>query len=380
MNSKLKNSANYIEHEKIVLDKINENDIDIELILNFVKLNWIKLLIALILGGGIGFGLWKYYDVYSLQISFNQSNFDGKNNRNLTLEKLSPILSSLASKNSPTDSGNSNLSTQASQEWWSRNLTLNFEQVDSGSNKVNRLSGFTLRFRDSSATNAMQKIFLAEKLIKEGGALLELAYLLESLSSNKSGVKDVQLLKLQLLIQIEKLERKIKAIEDLQKKGYGSGQNSYIFADNISEYNEKYLPYSVQLNSAALDLYAQKQQLSMIEASYIKGGVLNGSIKEWLKQIISNGDGNLDSIKRVLSEVNAQIVRSKKLSAIELEDLYEMANRLRAIESKYSSMDATYSINHGEYLTLLKLIVCGSILGVLLEVMGLLFFSRWRKN
>ena len=380
MNSKLKNSANYIEHEKIVLDKINENDIDIELILNFVKLNWIKLLIALILGGGIGFGLWKYYDVYSLQISFNQSNFDRKNNRNLTLEKLSPILSSLASKNSPTDSGNSNLSTQASQEWWSRNLTLNFEQVDSGSNKVNRLSGFTLRFRDSSATNAMQKIFLAEKLIKEGGALLELAYLLESLSSNKSGVKDVQLLKLQLLIQIEKLERKIKAIEDLQKKGYGSGQNSYIFADNISEYNEKYLPYSVQLNSAALDLYAQKQQLSMIEASYIKGGVLNGSIKEWLKQIISNGDGNLDSIKRVLSEVNAQIVRSKKLSAIELEDLYEMANGLRAIESKYSSMDATYSINHGEYLTLLKLIVCGSILGVLLEVMGLLFFSRWRKN
>ena len=380
MNSKLKNSANYIEHEKIVLDKINENDIDIELILNFVKLNWIKLLIALILGGGIGFGLWKYYDVYSLQISFNQSNFDRKNNRNLTLEKLSPILSSLASKNSPTDSGNSNLSTQASQEWWSRNLTLNFEQVDSGSNKVNRLSGFTLRFRDSSATNAMQKIFLAEKLIKEGGALLELAYLLESLSSNKSGVKDVQLLKLQLLIQIEKLERKINAIEDIQKKGYGSGQNSYIFADNISEYNEKYLPYSVQLNSAALDLYAQKQQLSMIEASYIKGGVLNGSIKEWLKQIISNGDGNLDSIKRVLSEVNAQIVRSKKLSAIELEDLYEMANGLRAIESKYSSMDATYSINHGEYLTLLKLIVCGSILGVLLEVMGLLFFSRWRKN
>ena len=343
--------------------EVQESEISLVDIVNFLANSWKKLAIAGVIGACFGLGGWFTLGSYSVEYillnnNSNSNSNSGSSGNSINSYALDIISWKMLQKNLP------NLAAQvidenkvpqnqgriykslADDQWWQKNVTPGFaiskadakdlasvsKDLDAASTTIINL---TLTAKESSKEGAVQEVKAAAQFLRSGGAYLQIRSLLNGYESQTlSTVADLQQKITSTQIEMGYQIERAKSLEELHKRFPGGGSISGQVVDP-KDSGAKYLPISTQIIAANNDINASKESLARLQKRLAQIALA----KSFLEQALPLQDQTFDglALDKELLAIGSQLrARLAKDDSNGQEFLDQLHAQLLAIQVRFT--------------------------------------------
>ena len=263
--------------------EVEDNEISLVEIANFLRISWKKLAIASIIGAVLGLSGWFFLGSYSAEyVLLNNNNNNNNNSYALdlvtwkTVQKSLPNLASQIEDEGKAPQGQERIfKTLSDEQWWQKNVIPSYaiskadtkdlaaisKDLDAASTTILSL---TLNANGSSKDQSIENVRAAAKFLRTGSAYLQIRNLLNSYESETiSTVADIQKRITTTEIEMGYQVQRAKALEDLHKR-FPGGANASNQVVDPKDSGAKYLPLATQIVAVNNDINASKEALQRL--------------------------------------------------------------------------------------------------------------------
>jgi hypothetical protein len=323
--------------------QVEDGEISLLDIVNFVQESWKKLAIAAIAGGILGFANWFFSSSYSAKlVLINNGGVELVALR--SLQKTLPNLANQIVDEGKVPQGQESLyRTLSNPEWGLKNIVPTFgmskaETKDLAStvgleSAGSLVSSLVITAGGASKEQALENALLAKNFFLQGASYLALRSIFNEQESQLLS-KDAGIAQKMNAIQIELgyQQERLKSLEALAKRFSGDTKVSVQVVDP-KDSGAKYLPISTQIIAANTDINSSKEALERLKNDQVQMGTL----RTWVKKISPLMDATFDGValnKQLLEQealLRASLNSSEPKSLIFVDDLRAtlIANSIR---------------------------------------------------
>jgi hypothetical protein len=258
-------------------DTLNEPEISLLDIVNFLQESWKKLVIAAIVGAVLGLSGWFFLGSY--QAEYVLVNNISNNSHPLDLvswKKIQKSLPNLAAQ--ITDEGKAPegqavlYKTLGSEQWWQKNVVPSYALSKADTKDLATVSkdldlasttilSLTIKADGPTKEKSIVNVRAAANFLRTGSAYLQLRSILNGYESETiSTVADLQNSITTTEIELGYQVQRAKALEDLYRRFPGGNNESNRVIDP-KDSGAKYLPLSTQIIAVNSDINLSKQTL-----------------------------------------------------------------------------------------------------------------------
>lgn len=270
---------------------INENEISLLDIVNFVQESWKKLVIAAIVGGALGLAGWFLLGSYQAELVLN--NNGGTDLVSLrSLQKSLPNLANQIIDESKVPQGQESLfRTLSNADWWAKNVVATYGMSKADTKDLASTAGLesagasivslTMTAGGSTRDKALDNVRTAKDFLLQGASYLALKSIFNAQES-KVISSDAEIAKKMnaAQVELEYQQERLKSLELLAKRFSGE-QKSVSQVVDPKDSGAKYMPISTQIIAANTDINATKETLERLKDARQQMTIL----KTWVTQI-----------------------------------------------------------------------------------------------
>ncbi len=271
--------------------------------------------------------------------------------------------------------------------WWAKNVIpeytysrsdikeLNLSDKQLNTTSINRL---VIRARGAGRDDAVRMARDIERYIRDGGVYIAIKGVLSQYALDSQDIyQNLQAKISKDMVELEYLNKRAEAIKSLQKT-HPENEKSVPQALLDSKDNAaKYLPLSTQLVAVKTEINAVEESLSRSRDRLEEQQVIQQFLSKSLPLLEAETSGFALSAK--LSEVEKEMRRSVDTSNLrQILALNLIAERLAGIEVSYGQLFEENSLVTARRAQKLP-IALGSVVGLLLGVMWVLFSDAYRR-
>ena len=303
-------------------------------IVNFLQSAWKKLAIAAVVGAVLGFGNWYFSGSYNAELVLkNNGATDLVGWR--SLQKFLPSLAGQMVGESKVPEGQESLyRTLSNSDWWQKNTLVAFGMSKADTKDLASTAGLeaagtsilsiTITADGSTRDKAIENARGAKNFLLQGASYLSLKSIFslqetQLITADANTTKKINDVQAELRYQQERL----KSLETLAKR-FPNEQKTISQVLDRKDVSAKYMPISIQITAASMDINASKESLERLEYDQAQMVVL----RNWVKQVspLMNGE-SYDGIaltKQLLeqeSQLRAALNFSDPRSLVFLDDL-----------------------------------------------------------
>ena len=266
----------------------NDNEISLADIINFLADSWKKLILASVIGAGLGFGGWFFLGNYHAELPL--SNNEGMSI--LSLKSLQQTLPNLATEIVEKDQAPQDqlalYKAMSSPEWWKKAIIPIFSltkadikdlgaEMEKGSNSILYLM---VDGAASSREVAIQNARNTGQFIRKGGTYLAIKAMLTSQQSDLLIAEAEINSKINAsLVELDYQQARLKNLESLAKRFPNESRASSQVIDP-KDSGAKYLPISTQIIAINTDINNNTESLTRLKDRRAQ----LGSLKRWLDE------------------------------------------------------------------------------------------------
>lgn len=383
-------------------DVESNTDAEISLldIVDFFAQSYQKLLLAAMVGLGLGFANW--YFLASFQAEWvlhnnttSSASADTPSSYALdlvswrTIQKSLPNLADQLIEEGKAPQGKTSLYRAMSDSlWWQKNVIPNFaitkadtkdfaslgKSLDSASTTILSL---TVKAAGGSRDDALDNIRSATQFLLKGGAYLQIKSLINGLESETIGTAaDIQSKITDTQIELGYLRERAKSLEQLLKRFPGSTAATQQVIDP-KESSAKYLPLSTQLIAVNTDINLANENLTRFADRLAQIALMKTFLEAALPLVAQNLDGI--TLAKALLGVEAQLRGQLKADdAKARQSLDALRSQLLSIESRFTKGLEANTAPNAQKSGMLKAAATGLLAGLILALALLLGTRAWR--
>lgn len=260
---------------------LEESEISLLDIVNFIQESWKKLAIAAAVGAALGLSSWFFLGQYQAEYVLlnNINNINNINNYSLdlvswkTIQKSLPNLAAQIEDEGKSPENQAGLyKSMASEQWWQKNVIPSYaiskadtkdlatisKDLDSASTTILSL---TVTASGATKEKSIENVRVAAKFLRTGSAYLQLRSILNSYETETiSTVADLQKRITTTEIEMGYQVQRTKALEDLHKR-FPGGNNASNQVVDPKDSGAKYLPLATQIIAVNNDINLSKEAL-----------------------------------------------------------------------------------------------------------------------
>ena len=372
-----------------VVDSGNEQEISsqdlivtlIRTLISYRKILYAGMIVGIIIAisGTLLFGKYQAQGTIS-----NLSNFDYL--MWIGLKRNLPLLAETRMK---SGKGDNSLSQVSDENWWKKNVVPTFA-VSKDDNKdafgltlkegeATKIKDIVIKTKGESKEKALENLSVATSFLQSGATYLALKELVNSYQIQlRNSQTNLEKNSLELDIEASYLEKRIVKLESLKTKfpvSAGAMNNQVV---DLKDGAAKFMPISVQLIAANQDLNVNRESKSRLNDEKQRVSILAKFLDQANPVIEKNLDGlsAIDALNQIVTQLRKDI-NSSDLNGISM--LNSIKDSLNSISVKFIE-----GISKPSYVTAtrphyLKNSAIGFALGLMLSLIGLVFYSFWNK-
>ena len=256
------------------ITELDQREISLLYIVNFLKDSWKKLAIAAIAGGILGFVNWNFLVSYQAEYVLLNDNYAFDLVSWKTLQKTLPNLAAQIEDEGKAPDGQGSLyKALENEQWWQKNVipiyalskaeTKDLAAIgkDLDLSSTTTILGLTIRADGSSKEKSIENVRAAAKFLRTGSAYLQLRNILNSYETETtSTVADLQNRITTTEIEMGYQVQRSKSLEELYKR-FPGGNNSSNQVFDPKDSSAKYLPIATQIIAVDADINLSKETL-----------------------------------------------------------------------------------------------------------------------
>ena len=326
-----------------------QGEISLYDIVEFFQESWRHFLVAGIVGAVLGFGGWTFLGSYKAElILLNNTNTYGLDLVSWrTLQKSLPYLANQIMDDEKLSSQvRSAYSDMSEVKWWVKNVIPTYaiskadvkdlagisKDLDAASTTILSLNIYS---EDVSEKSSIDNVRLAAKLIKTGGAYLQIKSLLSGYEGDVIGsAADIQNQITKTEIEHAFLKERLKSLDDLYKRFPGNTGTTQQVVDP-KDSGAKYLPLNTQIIAVNNDINQNKELFTRLNDRLNQITLIKTFLIEALPLAESELDGILLSKSLLLIEDKIR----KDLSVSDVKSrqmLDQLRSQLLKIEARFT--------------------------------------------
>lgn len=319
---------------------INNSEISILEIVNFLQNSWKKLFIAALIGAALGLGGWFVLGKYTAEyVLLNNNNNNNSYALDLVswkmLQKSLPNLADQIIEENKVPEGQALLYKELSNDqWWQKNVIPSYaiskadtkdlagisKDLDAASTTI---LNFTVTSSGASRERAIENVREAAKFLRSGSAYLQLRSLLSGYETQTiSTVADLQQKITGTQVEMGYQQERIRQLEDLHKRFPGNNTPAQQVVD-AKDTSAKYLSLQTQIIAANNDLNGSKESLQRLQRRLDQIALANIFLEQALPLRDQTFDGlTLDKqLLEIESNVRAKLAKDDSNGTQFLNDL-----------------------------------------------------------
>jgi hypothetical protein len=330
---------------------LDEPEISLLDIVNFLQVSWKKLAAASMVGAVLGLGGWFFLGNYSAEyVLLNNNNNNSYALDLVSWKMLQKSLPSLADQiideNKVPENQVSLYKSMSNDQWWQKNAVPSYalskadtkdlagisKDLDAASTTILSL---TLVANGSSKEQALDNVRAVAKLLRSGGAYLQIRSLLNGYESQTiSTAAELQQKIANTQIEMGYQEERARQLEQLHKRFPGNSSAAQQVVD-AKDSSAKYLPIQTQIIAANNDINASKETISRLQKRLDQIAL----IKTFLDQALPLQDQNFDGLilDKQLLEIESNLrTKLDKSDGNGAEFLNELHAQLLSIQVRFT--------------------------------------------
>ena len=308
-------------------EQIDQSEIYLLDIVNFVQESWKKLAIASMVGAVLGFTGWSILGVYQAEyilLNNNSNNANIMTNTTPTTPTPTPTTNSYAldlvswkmlqkslpnlaaqivEENKVPQDQASLYKAMSNEQWWQKNVLPSYALSKADAKDLAGISkdldaasttilNFTLTASGSSKEESIANVRASAKFLRSGSAYLQIRSMLNGYESlTVSTVADLQQKLTSTQIEMGYQQERAKSLEELHKRFPGSTIISGQVVDT-KDSAAKYLPLATQIVGANNDINSSKESLARLQKRLEQIGL----IKAFIEQAVPLRDQTFDGL------------------------------------------------------------------------------------
>ena len=272
--------AHSLKGDSFVSGSLDDSEISLLYIVNFLIKSWKKLAIAGLAGAVLGLSSWFFLGSYQAEYVLLNNNNNNSYALDLVswkmLQKSLPNLAAqIAEENKAPQDQASLYRAMSNEQWWQKNVHPSYalskadtkdlagisKDLDAASTTILNL---TLTAAGSSKAQSIENVRFASKFLRSGSAYLQLRSLLNGYESQTiSTVADIQQKITGTQIEMGYQQERVKSLEELHKRFPGGANVSGQVVDP-KDSGAKYLPLATQIIAVNNDINQSKENLARL--------------------------------------------------------------------------------------------------------------------
>lgn len=334
-----------------------ESEISLFDIVTFIQESWIKLIIAAVVGGILGFANWNFLGSYQAEyVLLNNANISSNTNTSSyaldlvswkTIQKSLPNLAAQIEDEGKAPEGQARLyRVLANDQWWQKNVVPNYaiskadtkdlaaisKDLDTASTTILSL---TLKSDGSTTERAVENVRAVAKFLRTGSAYLQIRNILNSYESETiSMVADLQKRITSTEIEMGYQVQRAKSLEELYKRfpGGASGGNQVV---DPKDSGAKYLPLATQIIAANNDINQFKETLQRYKDRLAQIALMKTFVDQAIPLAEQTYDGLI--LDEQLLEVEASMrAKLAKEDIMQQEALDQLRGQLLVVKARFT--------------------------------------------
>jgi hypothetical protein len=336
-----------------LLMQVDESEISLSDIVEFIQESWKQLLAAGIVGAVLGFGSWSFLGTYKAELILLNNTNTNINAYGLdlvtwrTLQKSLPnLVSQLLVDEKQSSDAKAMYRQMGNAQWWSKNIIPTYaiskadakdlagisKELDGASTTILSL---TLYADSASKASALEDVRLAARFVKSGGAYLQIKSMLNAYEGDAIGtVADIQNQITTAEIEQTYLKDRVKSLDELHKRFPGNaGANQQVVDPKDS--GAKYLPLTTQIIAVNNDINQNKERLIRLNDRLNQIELM----KQFLVEALPLAEKDFDGISLSKSLLGIEDKLRKGLPAADVKNrqaLDQLRSQLLAIEARFT--------------------------------------------
>jgi hypothetical protein len=335
--------AHSLKGDSFVSGSLDDSEISLLDIVNFLRSAWKKLAIAAIVGAVLGIGSWYILGSYKAELVLNNNGGTDLVGWR-ALQKVMPNLASQIIDESKVPEGQESLyRTLSSPEWWQKNALASYAMTKADTKDLSSTVGLesagvlivsiNLTAAGSSRALAIENVRGAKNFLLQGASYLAIKSMLSAQESqliNSDAEISHKLNSTQ--VELGYQEMRLKSLESLAKR-FPNEQKSAGQVVDPKDSGAKYLPMSTQIIAANADINASKESLERLKDDQ---GQMK-TLRAWVEQVTPLMSSTYDGIALThqLLEQEAEIRKTidpndyKALALVDIIRSNLLANNVR---------------------------------------------------
>jgi hypothetical protein len=335
--------AHSLKGDSFVSGSLDDSEISLLDIVNFLRSAWKKLAIAAIVGAVLGIGSWYILGSYKAELVLNNNGGTDLVGWR-ALQKVMPNLASQIIDESKVPEGQESLyRTLSSPEWWQKNALASYAMTKADTKDLSSTVGLesagvlivsiNLTAAGSSRALAIENVRGAKNFLLQGASYLAIKSMLSAQESQLIN-SDAEISHKINSTQVELgyQEMRLKSLESLAKR-FPNEQKSAGQVVDPKDSGAKYLPMSTQIIAANADINASKESLERLKDDQ---GQMK-TLRAWVEQVTPLMSSTYDGIALThqLLEQEAEIRKTidpndyKALALVDIIRSNLLANNVR---------------------------------------------------
>jgi hypothetical protein len=335
--------AHSLKGDSFVSGSLDDSEISLLDIVNFLRSAWKKLAIAAIVGAVLGIGSWYILGSYKAELVLNNNGGTDLVGWR-ALQKVMPNLASQIIDESKVPEGQESLyRTLSSPEWWQKNALASYAMTKADTKDLSSTVGLesagvlivsiNLTAAGSSRALAIENVRGAKNFLLQGASYLAIKSMLSAQESQLIN-SDAEISHKINSTQVELgyQEMRLKSLESLAKR-FPNEQKSAGQVVDPKDSGAKYLPMSTQIIAANADINASKESLERLKDDQ---GQMK-TLRAWVEQVTPLMSSTYDGIALThqLLEQEAEIRKTidpndyKALALVDIIRSNFLANNVR---------------------------------------------------
>ena len=275
------------------------------------------------------------------------------------------------------------------EKWWKNNATPTFA-VSKDDNKdafgltlkegeATRIKDIVIKAKGTSKENALSNLLVATSFLQSGSTYLALKELVKGYQIQlRNSQTYLEKNNLELDIESVYLKKRIAKLESLRAKFHESPGTMNNQVVDLKDGAAKFMPISVQLIAANQDLNVNRENKSRLNDEKQRISILAKFLDQANPVIEKNLDGlsAMDALNQIETQLRKDINPSDLNGISMLNSINDSLNSIsvKFIEGISKPSNVTASRPH-----YLKNSAIGFALGLMLSLIGLVFYSFWNK-